>query len=174
MKPRCRYLTFSLRTEFILLTASAVWLGLVVKRAREQREAVKAIYATGGRIHYNWQVDFTPIAGVSGPRDVANGEPNGPAWLRKIIGDDFFQEIQAVSMSNHCNELDDNNRRLIPHLKRLRALRFIVWFRQACMNLFPRPAKIHRFRLRSWTGTTDATTCANARGRQPSGSPAEV
>jgi hypothetical protein len=48
MKPRRRYLTFSLRTLFVLTTAFAIWLGVVVNRAREQREAIKAIEALGG------------------------------------------------------------------------------------------------------------------------------
>lgn len=38
-KPSNRYLTFSLRTLFLALTALAVWLGIVVNRAREQRES---------------------------------------------------------------------------------------------------------------------------------------
>src|SRR6185437_14530890 len=40
MKPRRHYLTFSLRTLFVLTGAIALWLGVVVNRAREQREAV--------------------------------------------------------------------------------------------------------------------------------------
>jgi len=43
MRPRRRYLTFSLRTLFILTTALALWLRVVVNRAREQQEVVKAI-----------------------------------------------------------------------------------------------------------------------------------
>ncbi len=49
MKPTRRYLTFSLRTFFFVLTAFAVWLGVIAERAREQREAVRAIGALGRR-----------------------------------------------------------------------------------------------------------------------------
>lgn len=44
-KSRRRYLTFSLRSLFVLTTALAIWLGVVINGAREQREAVKAIEA---------------------------------------------------------------------------------------------------------------------------------
>jgi hypothetical protein len=36
------------------MTASAVWLGVVVNRAREQREALKTIEAMGADVHYEY------------------------------------------------------------------------------------------------------------------------
>ena len=76
-----RYLTFSLRTLFILLTALAVWLGVVVRRATEQREAVNAIEALGGAVVFDWEYTDKPIRG---------------AWLRRIVGNQFSQEVEAV------------------------------------------------------------------------------
>jgi hypothetical protein len=46
-----------------------------------------------------------------------------------------------------------------------------VSFRQACMNLSVRVERMHRFLLRLWTRTADATTLACG---QPGGSPAAV
>jgi hypothetical protein len=42
-----RWFQYSLRSFFVLVTAFAVWPGVVVDRARERREAVKAIEAFG-------------------------------------------------------------------------------------------------------------------------------
>jgi hypothetical protein len=53
MEPRRRYLTFSLRTAFVLFTALAVWLVVVVNRARQQQEAVDAIVKAGGLVAYD-------------------------------------------------------------------------------------------------------------------------
>jgi len=109
VKPRRRYLTFSLRFLFVLTTALAVWLGVIVNRAREQREAVKAIEALGGTVQYDWAI-----------RTV---EPVGPAWLRRIVGDDYFQKVRKVafgfdpSLSSKPVVL-----KAVPYLKRLRDL----------------------------------------------------
>ena len=118
MTPR-RNLTFSLRTLFILLTALAVWLGIVVNRAREQREAVKAIEALGGRVQYDWEQDLNdPFGEPYGP--------GGPGWLRKMIGDDFFQDVRQVSF-----EVGPNTTTLIKHLQRMERLnRVLAW----CMS----------------------------------------
>ena len=121
MMPHRRYLTFSLRTLFILLTALAVWLGVVVNRAREQREAVKAIEALGGRVRYDWQRS-TGVA-VMGYIDVkmlaAKKRPSGPAWIRQIIGDDFFQSVLGTGFADSPDIQPESVRKAIPHLRRL-------------------------------------------------------
>ena len=48
-----RWFQYSLRSFLVILTALAVWLGVVVNRARVQREAVKAIEALGGCHFYD-------------------------------------------------------------------------------------------------------------------------
>ena len=106
MRLNRRYLTFSLRTLFVLLTALAVWLGVVINRAREQREAVKAIEALGGEVAYDWAWDVKTPKG-----------PTGPAWLRRLIGDDFFQTVERVSFYNASDCVA-----AIPDLRRLREL----------------------------------------------------
>ena len=103
-----RLLTFSLRTLFLALTALAVWLGIVVNRAREQREAVKAIEALGGAIEYE--------------------RTAGPKWLRQLIGDEYLQEVWGVdwASSRMPPVTEANVKRAIPQLKRLRQLDAIV------------------------------------------------
>ena len=97
-----RYLTFSLRTLFILLTALAVWLGVVVHRAREQRQAEEAIEAVGGA------VDWKPV---------------GPEWLGRFVGGQYFRTAREVYLMQIEMPADDTIRAMIPHLQRLRGLK---------------------------------------------------
>jgi hypothetical protein len=139
MATRRRYLTFSLRTLFILLTLFAVWTAIVVRRATEQREAVKAIEAVGGQVFYDWQVRPSPIA-AAGPLILnPNAKPPVPEWLRRVVGDHFFQKTSMVYLLNLRIETGgdhaDRSRRYydavmnsIPSLQRLRGLKLVgVW-----------------------------------------------
>jgi len=119
MKLYCRYFTFSLRTMFVVLTALAVWLGIVVNRAREQQEAVKAIEAFGGSVFYDWQLQRAANGSKFFQRD---GEPGGPAWLRKIIGDDFFQTVTTVIFASFPKPTDAEVLKAVPQFQRLRGL----------------------------------------------------
>ena len=87
--------TFRLRTLFVLTTILVVWFGVVVNRAYEQREAVRAMKALGAMVFYDWQ--------LGRPRGIKNflprprqAEPPGPKWLRRVIGDEFFQDVDVV------------------------------------------------------------------------------
>jgi hypothetical protein len=114
-----RYLTFSLRSLFVLTTASAIWLGVIVNRAREQREAVKAIEALGGSVGYDWQdVPLAPddVLSLDGPLT-----PPGPAWLRRLAGNEFFQDAMEVNFWKETDALKS-----IAHLKRLRKLKTVI------------------------------------------------
>jgi hypothetical protein len=53
MKPRRRYLTFSLRTLFILLAVLATGLGWTIERARQRGKANDAIIQAGGVVSYD-------------------------------------------------------------------------------------------------------------------------
>ena len=98
MKSPRRWFQYSLRSFLVLLTALAVWLGIVVNRAREQREAVKAIEALGGIVHYDWQKDpgyrgsyaqtLQPITWGG------NGIPRN--WVDQIAGDDLLHDVDGV------------------------------------------------------------------------------
>lgn len=139
MKSHRRYLTFNLRTLFVLLTALAVWLGVVVNRAREQREAVEAIEALGGVIFYDWQPKLTTQS--KGKWAVQRGRwnftvasdratPDGPAWLMRIMGNDFFQDVNGVAFIGvsavKCHFLEEGIQSWIPSLKRLRTLKTLI------------------------------------------------
>ena len=124
-----RYLAFSLRTLFIALTAFAVWLGVIVHRAREEREAVKAIEALNGMVRYDWQPHATRLEGAGAPageiyypRENANAGPGGPAWLRRLIGDEYFQQADRAYLIHPQADLSA----AIPHLARLRGLKSVT------------------------------------------------
>ncbi len=129
MKPCRRWFQYSLRSFLILLTALAVWLGFVVNRAREQREAVKEIEAVGGNVIYDWELSYLPAAS---PIDLdPDAISPGPGWLRRLVGDEFFQDVGVVFLAGpEASALS-----AIPHLQRLRALRIL------CPN-FELPAEI--------------------------------
>ena len=54
-KTKRRWLRFSLRTFFVLLTVFCVWFGWHVERARQQRKAVEWVVEMGGRVLYDYQ-----------------------------------------------------------------------------------------------------------------------
>lgn len=109
MNPHRRYLTFSLRTLFVLMTAFAVWLGVVVNRAQEQREAVEAIEAAGGWVGYDWEED--PFSDDEAPE---------PAWLLRLLGKHFFRNVERAGFPT-----TSDLRTIVPCLKRLRKLRTV-------------------------------------------------
>ena len=73
-----RLLQFSLRSLLVLTLIFAIAFGLVssrLHRKRQEQAAVEAIKRFGGMAWY----DFSP-----------QDAPRGPAWARKLVGDDFF------------------------------------------------------------------------------------
>jgi len=100
-KPRLHtsWLRFRMHTLFVAVTVACVWLGTHVNHVRQQKDAVAAITEAGGHVRYDHQPDlFTQgrraisAAGVIQPVY----EPAGPRWLRRMIGDDYFQDVVEV------------------------------------------------------------------------------
>jgi hypothetical protein len=104
--PRARWKTISLRGLLLIIVAIALWLGWVVTRARDQRRAVAALQKFGGFVHYDWEF-------IDGPVNVPRGsglwkptwgklmkgkKPWAPDWLRRALGDEYFQSIRHVSL----------------------------------------------------------------------------
>lgn len=105
-KPNRRWKTISLRGLLLLVVAIAVWLGWIVHKARQQRETVAALQKFGGFVHYDWEF-------VNGPVKVPQGnllwkptwgkftpdkKPWASIWLRRTLGDEYFQSIAHVSL----------------------------------------------------------------------------
>jgi hypothetical protein len=134
MKSTRRWFQYSLRSFLVLLTAVAVWLGVIVNRAREQRETVKAIEALMGRVQYDWQpkmvevtVTLNGVQNVKGWRreNASNTAPDAPDWLRRLVGDEYFQEVEEIEFPYSSLPSQREIAALIPLLKRLRALKVI-------------------------------------------------
>jgi hypothetical protein len=82
-----RWYQFRLRTLMIFVLISAIpcaLLGRKFERKRHEREIVDSIKKAGGTVLYEYELDpGTP--------------PPGPEWLRRLLGDDFFANIDSAS-----------------------------------------------------------------------------
>ena len=93
-KARRRWYQYRLRTLLIGVTLAGCvfgWLGIRAREVRQQKAAVEAIQKLGGAVRYDYEIDRDELP-------VANPTPNGPAWLRSLLGDDFFRSVYAVSL----------------------------------------------------------------------------
>lgn len=85
-----RWLQISIRTALVLLTVGCVLLAVLVQRVRNQQLAVERIEQLGGRVRYDWQ--------LRGASRVPNATPPGPAWLRRSLGEHYFQNVVGVDL----------------------------------------------------------------------------
>ncbi|AMV36474.1 leucine-rich repeat domain-containing protein [Planctomyces sp. SH-PL62] len=85
-----RRLSLSVRGLMLLVLGLGVWLGWQVRLAREQREAAAALTAYGGVVRFDWELGDGLLASA--------GAAWVPDWLRRAIGDDFFQSVVEVNM----------------------------------------------------------------------------
>lgn len=93
-----RRLRVSLRALMLAVLVAGVWMGRQVNRARQQREAVAAVSKCEGRVFYDWQF-------ADGKLEPAT-EPPAPLWLRRLVGDEYFQEVDQVNFTCHDRVLD--------------------------------------------------------------------
>ena len=85
-----RRMRVSLRVMMLAILCLAIFLGWQVNKARQQREAVAAVRRHGGWVHYDYQmVDDKPVPGK---------QPWGPRWLRRALGDEYFQTVVSVNL----------------------------------------------------------------------------
>jgi hypothetical protein len=89
-KPKRRWFQFSLRMLLVLVLIVSVplgWLDVKRRQARDRRQTLAAIKKLGGIGDYDCHVD-------------ASGKPihHGPAWLRKLYGDDLFDTVSMLRL----------------------------------------------------------------------------
>jgi hypothetical protein len=94
-KGKRRWFQFSLRSLLIFTLICAIpcaWLGRKVEQKRKERETVKAIFKLGGEVFYDCQFD---------PSGYTIPTPHlpGPEWLRQLLGEDFFADVEVVSVT---------------------------------------------------------------------------
>lgn len=95
-KRKRRWFQFSLRTLMIFTLICAIpcaWLGRKIERKRNERDAVAVILKLGGIVMYEYQT----MPGAP-PR-----QPPGPTWLRSLLGEKFFSEVDFVALQ-HLSE----------------------------------------------------------------------
>jgi hypothetical protein len=96
-KDKRRWFQFSLRTLLIGTLICAIpcaLLGRKIERKRNERNAIEAIKALGGQVFYVHE-EYPPT------------EPPGALWLRKVLGENFFDEIDSVELSESAITDDD-------------------------------------------------------------------
>jgi hypothetical protein len=92
---------FSIRSLLFVVVVVALpfsWLAVEMKKPREQNAAVAGIRKLGGVVGHDWEFEangipdpykFIPLLALS---------PPAPAWLRNLLGDDFFTEVVDVTL----------------------------------------------------------------------------
>ncbi len=94
-------LRVSVRTLLVFVLLIGLAMGVVARRvrqARRQRIAVAQICGCGGSIAYDWQTLFA-LDGDEGAPTTPASTPPGPPWLRRLVGDDYFQSITGVEIN---------------------------------------------------------------------------
>jgi Leucine-rich repeat (LRR) protein len=101
-KTPLRWYQYRLRTLLIIMTVFAAYMAMISHRARQQKLAVEKIRALGGRLSYDYQK-------VKGMKFVKNSRafPPGPAWLRNLIGEDYFQTVVCIELGKTAVADDD-------------------------------------------------------------------
>jgi hypothetical protein len=152
-----KWLRFSLRTLLLLITALCVWLGIQVTSARRQREAVAAIIKAGGTVFYDYEmVPDTPF-GYNVNKML---RPPGAAWLRQLVGEDYFRTAGVVWLPSSAESAVDQLAKLssvqairiegeviplhtLAHLSRLRSLSLMGNRIDSLeLSLLPNPARL--------------------------------
>ena len=83
---------FSIRVLLVLTVVVALpcsWLGVEMKKAREQQRAVQAIGTGDDSVCYDFEIDASGAI-------IVNAQPPQPAWLQSILGVDFFCDVLEV------------------------------------------------------------------------------
>lgn len=109
-KPKRRWCQFRLRSLFVFLTLAAIvcsWFACKMAEANRQKKAVQTIQDVGGWVRYDYEFD-------AGGVYFEDARPPGPAWLRNLLGLDFFSYVNEVYLS-YPQVTDDD----LEHLKEL-------------------------------------------------------
>jgi len=113
--PKHRWFRFSLRTLLIVVVLLSLPLGWFVRQAQRQRKAVEAIRKAGGLVWYDYELDEDGFS-------TGTEEPPTPAWLRELIGDDFFLDVVGVGVAEDTGVGDV----VLEHVKGLTKLEYLV------------------------------------------------
>lgn len=99
-----------------------------VNTARRQQAVVHELSKMQILVLYGHQRVAAPPQqfALQGSFPFRTNSPNAPAWLRRLLGDDYFQTVTAVSLEGDLDKI----KTALPHLKKLPHLNEIflsVW-----------------------------------------------
>jgi hypothetical protein len=95
-RPRLRWYQYSLRTLFLLTLIVSLlmsWYAVKLKKARAQKKAVDAILAAGDTVEYDYEFDEQG-------NEIKGAKGRGPAWLRELLGRDYFDTVVHVAVAS--------------------------------------------------------------------------
>lgn len=114
-----RHLRFSLRALLIAVTVTAIYVGWHANRVHTQRAAATRVLQAGGTVEYAHHYEaIHNDSWVQHP----GARPPGPAWLRHILGDDYFTSVISVNLNDATVESIDD---VLPAVGDLTSLRFL-------------------------------------------------
>ncbi len=98
----------------LLASIGGSWLAIEMHKARRQKEIVAAIVGSGGSVLYEYQTLLYEES-VHKSGSPVTGEPSSPAWLRNLLGQEFFHTVTTAFVYS-----DKGLQRLkeLPHLQR--------------------------------------------------------
>jgi hypothetical protein len=102
-KRKRRWFQFSLRSMLIFTLICAVacgWLGKRIEQKRKEREEVEAIVKLGGDVYYDY--DHGAILPLG--QTIPTKKPPGPNWLRSLFGENYFSEVDYVSIQGDVSD----------------------------------------------------------------------
>lgn len=91
-----RYLRISMRGLIVLVLVIGGGMGWIVRSARDQLAAVKAIQAAGGNISYQWE--------WKDGHSLPDGAPWWPKWLADRIGVEYLASVARVEIYFGCTD----------------------------------------------------------------------
>ena len=112
---RRRFFQVSLRTLLILTTLVAIALGILTRvhhRVQEQKIAVARIKALGGQVVYDYE--------EGKPSAKQKRAPPGWPWLRKLVGDEYFQDVVGITLDG--TPVSDTDLNIIGKLRGMKTL----------------------------------------------------
>lgn len=89
-RPHRRWLRLSLQGLLILVVLIAIPIGWVAHLIRTQRQAIAAVRAAGGQVQFDYQGQLV------GKQFIRRSEPAAPRWVRRVLGDELFQDVVNV------------------------------------------------------------------------------
>jgi hypothetical protein len=93
-RPERRWLRLSLRSLLAGIGLIAIVLAWFTTSWRSQRQAITTIERLGGSVGYDYQF----VGGDPQGTSIPNAQPPGPQWLRRMLGNEPFQQVVQVTL----------------------------------------------------------------------------